>query len=247
MIYMIIGPSGKKYIGQTVKDFGRRWSAHLWSAKNDSKKSAIHSAINKYEGKGFNFAILCMNVPDQREANMLEIYFINLYGTYKNGYNLTKGGLGNTGYKATEETKRKLSASHLGQIQSESNRLALSIANTGKVMSEETRKKLSLVLTGKVRSPEVIRNMSEARRGVKMGPPTEETKRKISKALKKRIVNIYSEDGIITKEHGRTCRGCREFKNNDEYYRSGLYTCKECVRKRERERSRNNENGFSVS
>lgn len=104
----------------------------------------------------------------------------------------------NTGKKATEEKRLKMSLSHKGQRPSEETRKKLSESQKGKntwskgrKMSQETIEKISASNRGKKMSDEFKRKMSESRKGV--GNPmfgktrSEETREKASKSLKGRI------------------------------------------------------------
>ena len=53
------------------------------------------------------------------------------------------GNKNNTGYKTSEETKRKLSEANKGKAKSEETKRKLSEANKGKAKSEETKRKIS--------------------------------------------------------------------------------------------------------
>lgn len=75
----------KCYIGQAV-DIYERWKRH----KKLYDMCAIHRAIQKYGINNFDFSIieLCpCELLDEKE-----IYWINYYNSYQNGYNETSGG-----------------------------------------------------------------------------------------------------------------------------------------------------------
>lgn len=77
----------KVYIGQSV-DIEQRWKKHCFTKDN----CAIHKAIQKYGEKNFSFEVL--EECKQEELNDKEIYYINKYNSYTNGYNMTLGGEG---------------------------------------------------------------------------------------------------------------------------------------------------------
>ena len=79
--------TGKTYIGQST-NIEKRFKQHI-NQKN-MKTSYIDRSINRYGASSFEFNILyeC----NESELNLEEIKFINLYGTYVDGYNLTRGG-----------------------------------------------------------------------------------------------------------------------------------------------------------
>lgn len=80
------------YIGQTIQPIKERWKCHCRKASENSneKNMAIKLAILKYGVENFSIDILeeC-NVED---LNKREIFYINKYDSYRNGYNSTLGG-----------------------------------------------------------------------------------------------------------------------------------------------------------
>lgn len=77
--------NGKSYIGQST-DYLRRFEEHKRKAHKENTKLA--KAFRKY---GFeNFII--ESLGEYENYCEMEIHFIELYNTFKNGYNSTKGG-----------------------------------------------------------------------------------------------------------------------------------------------------------
>ena len=150
-------------------------------------------------------------------------YGINIKGYYK-GYNenehltnCTWGGEGSSGYKFSEESKRKSSESHKGKKQSEEIKQKISEKNKGKSRnkgkkhSNEHNKKISEAVSGekngmfgkkgkdspvygekngmfgKNHSEEAKRKMSESRKGKKH---SEEHNRKIGEANSKKVICV---------------------------------------------------------
>lgn len=84
----------KIYIGQSV-DIDYRFRNHKsesFNPKSNSYDTAIHRAIRKYGVENFSFDIIEECCQD--ELREREIYWINYYGSFGNGYNLTTGGEG---------------------------------------------------------------------------------------------------------------------------------------------------------
>lgn len=77
--------NGKSYIGQT-KNFEIRKSQHLKAKDN----YIFHLALKKYGAMNFEWTIL--EECKDEELNEKEIYWIEQYDTYNNGYNSTKDG-----------------------------------------------------------------------------------------------------------------------------------------------------------
>lgn len=77
--------SNKCYIGQAIQ-IRRRVYQHL-----RSKKCVIHKALLKYGLVNFDFYILESGL-DKTLLNDREVYWIDRFGSFGNGYNRTKGG-----------------------------------------------------------------------------------------------------------------------------------------------------------
>lgn len=84
--------NGHSYIGQS-KNIELRWSKEKARAFNDNNQEynkTLSKAFRKYGLESFTFEIL--EECNIKELNEKEIYYINLYDTYFNGYNETTGG-----------------------------------------------------------------------------------------------------------------------------------------------------------
>jgi len=96
--------NGKAYVGITTKTLERRLKIHM-TAKNE-KHLPFHRALNKYGLEGFSCDILIDDEPWE-ELCKLEKYYIKHFNCKSpNGYNLTDGGEGFSGFKWTEEQKK---------------------------------------------------------------------------------------------------------------------------------------------
>lgn len=107
-IYAIINKkTGKIYIGQSIH-IERRFKEHIYQKEPSSH---IDRSIGKYGKDSFDFKILyeC----DESELDIEEKKFINLYGTYHKGYNLTRGG--EISPAKHPEIAKKISLSHMGK------------------------------------------------------------------------------------------------------------------------------------
>lgn len=109
--------SGKCYIGQAV-DIRSRLVDHVWGSKN--RKNVLYKAINKYGIENFDCRVLIIintfgKTQDEikKELNYQECFYIDLYNSYNNGYNMTPGGdSGRLGMKHTKETIEKIRKAH---------------------------------------------------------------------------------------------------------------------------------------
>jgi len=168
--------NGKSYIGQTIDEEGRK-KDHI----KGKYKCYFHDAIKKYGVENFNYEVI--ERIEESKLSEREIYWIEYYDTYNNGYNLTLGGEGTRGFSHgfTEEQKKKISESHKGILP----------WNKGKtnIYSEETLRKIGKA-DHKIRwTDELRKKQSEKLKGRpspnKGKTTSEETKRKISESVKK--------------------------------------------------------------
>lgn len=94
--------NGKKYVGYTGKTMEQRLQDHIGEALEGSDRH-FHRAINKYGSENIVSEVLA-EVYNKDEAKKLEETFVEKLDTFKNGYNMTRGGDGgNTLEKYTEE------------------------------------------------------------------------------------------------------------------------------------------------
>lgn len=86
-IYCLSFKNGKKYIGQTIKQWKYRWKQHK---SNKSFCKALHSAIMKHGIQNISFQIL-EYCKTKEELNKRQNFYIqNLKTLSPNGYNLKK-------------------------------------------------------------------------------------------------------------------------------------------------------------
>ena len=81
--------NGKAYVGQT-----NNWRSRIWQHMRCYEKEdcLFHDAIKEYGIDNFEWELLetCNN---RKQALELEKHYIELYDTYRNGYNENKGGV----------------------------------------------------------------------------------------------------------------------------------------------------------
>lgn len=89
-IYIIKTPySNKVYIGQTRRDIQQRFKEH----KTKDIDTKLAQAFNKYGLDNFTCELVETLVnPSEKQLNEREIYWIQHYNSYKQGYNMTPGG-----------------------------------------------------------------------------------------------------------------------------------------------------------
>lgn len=85
--------NGKIYIGKTLKTIEERFKEHCYNyKKRKNEKRPLYSAMNKYGIE--NFDIKEVEKCNDKVVNEREKYWIEYYGSFKNGYNATLGGDG---------------------------------------------------------------------------------------------------------------------------------------------------------
>jgi len=124
----------KIYVGSTL-DFDGRW----WDHKKRLKKGNHHSiklqrSYNIYGENNIIFEIL--EVCDKGVLLIREQYYMDLYDSYKNGYNCRPKAENHLGAKRSEESRKKMSESakkYERQPHSEETKRKISLANKGKI------------------------------------------------------------------------------------------------------------------
>ena len=157
IIYMYTFPNNKRYIGKTCRSMNRRQGDDAWTGYQ--RCTLLWNAIQKYNVQNIKQDILFEGEMTDSYASRLEQICILLFKCNANrfsnpsyGYNLTDGGEGVSGSKRQDEA-------HMLQV------MEMIAANKGRKLTDEHKKKLSVAHTG-----------------LKIGPMSESTKRKIAMA-----------------------------------------------------------------
>ena len=120
IIYKRTAPNGKIYIGQTINERRRQYEWLYKRNYSGGSNPHLEAARKKYGPDSFSYTVLERFTGTSNEVtgrlNEREIYWIAYYKSNdkRKGYNLTVGGGGCNGYRQTEESRRKISASHKG-------------------------------------------------------------------------------------------------------------------------------------
>lgn len=105
--------NNKSYVGQSL-DIRRRFNKHMLRMRNHWNYP-LYNALNKYGLENFDYSILETITSNKtvdikeltKKLNDLEVFYIQKYDSFNNGYNLTVGGESIAGYKFSEEACEK--------------------------------------------------------------------------------------------------------------------------------------------
>lgn len=99
--------NNKSYIGQTKYSIGHRYNQHCNEALHTNNNLHLYNAMRKYGLQNFKVSCLESDIPEDL-LDEKEVYYINYFNTYEDGYNNTKGGGGVRGYHHSDATKKKI-------------------------------------------------------------------------------------------------------------------------------------------
>lgn len=139
-IYKITSPSKRIYIGQSI-DIENRWIKYK-NINNSKVQQKLYRSFIKYGVDNHTFEILEECSID--ELDNTETKWINHFKTNKNGLNILEGGRNSRkGVKHTNETKQKMSESHLGKQDTEQTKNKKRQSAKGKIKTDHHRNNLS--------------------------------------------------------------------------------------------------------
>ena len=177
--------NGKKYVGKGSNVIKRMNDSHYNS-------TYLNRAIKKYGTNSFiRYIIECCEID---ELNKKEQYYIKELKTkVPNGYNLTDGGEGSTGWVPSLETREKQSISKKGKNRSPESIKKQSNSLKGHYVSPETKKKQSNSQKGRMVTQKMRNAVSKAHKGKH---PSLQTREKMSKSQTGRITSPETKEKI---------------------------------------------------
>ena len=173
--------NGKWYVGMTSQNPKERWDSG-WGYKN---KLQMWNDIKETNWNNDWIHTVFDTFDNREDALDYEAFLIDMFDTIDNGYNTSS--YGNSHYKHSEETKKKMSEAMTGEKH----------PMFGKHLSEETKKKMSEAKTGE-NHPNFGKHLSE------------ETKKKIRENNPSKPVLQFSKDGEFIAEYISTCEAERQ-------------------------------------
>lgn len=160
IVYRLISPSGKSYIGLTSKKLSFRLRDHIYKCNLNRGCPKLRSAFAKYPPNMWYNEVL-YETNNTELAKQEEKEFIKIFDSIENGYNILPGGDVNTlGRKLTNEHKLKISQGLKGRIVTKTTKDKISQQNKGKIRTEETKEKLRFAKIGITPSIETRKKMS---------------------------------------------------------------------------------------
>lgn len=216
VVYRYVSPDGKSYVGQTINESRRKLEFKRSVRSNTYRSSKLKEAIELYGFDNFRYEVLFMveyvsKEEAQRELYKMEMYFIEYYDSYNNGYNMTFGGDGVKGCPlegaAKESMIKKLKEYY--SIHDNPFKGKKHSDETKKILSEQAKLRVgeNASMYGKHLSDkqkEILSKCAKQRIGNKnpfFGKlHKESTKNRISEANSKPVYQIDSKTGEILNE-----------------------------------------------
>lgn len=235
--HWIINDEGNNmsYIGITTRKPYDRWGKNGigYAPRDDRNETVFWRAICKYGWDNFNHDIIGIVEANNDEQLVLDLkeferYYIDLFDSFNNGYNMTTGG--DCGCKRSEETKERHRKAQTGKKYSmESRRKMSESAKQKPPVTDETRKKLSEAAKGVLVGE---RNPMYGKTGEKNPfygqKHTEDSRKRMSEGQRK----LY-ENGYINPNKGKgrkvICLDTKEVFNNaneaNDKYKGNIRKC----------------------
>lgn len=119
-------PTGRHYVGQTHHTLEHRKAQHIYQARY-GKLKLFHRALVAHEPEEFEWRVLMTDITSLSEACRLESLWIHELKSHvtMNGFNLTFGGEGSSGFKHTDESRKKIGDRFRGIPKSQEQRLKM--------------------------------------------------------------------------------------------------------------------------
>ena len=236
-IYRMISPSYRIYIGQTISLYNRRYKYKHNLCK---KQPQIYNSIEKYGFENHNFEIIeeCdINLLNEREIHWKQ-YYLNINNDNWSMMLFCKLNDGSGG-SFSEESKRKMSISHIGKKRSEESKKKQSNTQKGasRPISEERQLKIKIY---KEENKEIIKNNKK-----NYNKLYKEENKEIIKEYNKEYDKKYYEQNkeIIKQKVKKYSEENKEIIKNRQkkYYQENKEKLKEYAKKRRKNKTNENE------
>ena len=219
--------NNKCYIGSSI-NIKNRLKCHkrdLINNKHPNKR--LQNSFNKYGINNFIFETICICEKNKEMLLNIETYYIGLYGYF----NIMKIANSPYGLKLSEEAKKKISKSLIGNTRNKGKKgfkhteAAKNIIRKklkGRIFNEETKKKMSIgqknyynnggknARKGVKLSEETIKKLIKINSGIKKSDKILNTKQRRN-LKKKKYILCYDLDLNFIKEFNSQIEICHEF------------------------------------
>lgn len=144
LIYRIVFPNGKSYVGLT-KNLTNRKSTHKRDMTKRVKRP-LYGALNKYGWENVTFEVVRSEIDTLEMANRWEKYYVYKYKSHisLNGYNASFGGDGSLGTKMSEDHKAKTLEMTHQRWKDPEYRAKMYEATSQRKFDENTKRKMSI-------------------------------------------------------------------------------------------------------
>ena len=96
--------NGKSYVGACMRSLSQRIWEHLADAKRNSQGN-FHIALRQYGFENWTWETLA-TCQTKEQLDYLENYYVDMYDSFRNGYNMTQDGRGNREFKTKRNAKK---------------------------------------------------------------------------------------------------------------------------------------------
>ena len=92
VIYLVCcKPVNKYYVGQTTTEFDIRYRGGFFNDKGHKAKDDLKEDLERYGEDSFEITKIFKVAHNKEELDDLEVYYIDYFDSYYNGYNETRG------------------------------------------------------------------------------------------------------------------------------------------------------------
>lgn len=181
VVYVASFPNNKVYVG-IAADFKARKGRHKHAARYGHISNFNH-AIRKYGFNSIKWYIIDQT-DNSYELRELEKIYIQIFDSYKNGYNMTFGGDGWHGCTHSKQTKKKLRDYRLGRKHTK---------KTLKLFSKQ-RKGEKHPLFGKKHTKKTKQRISNSLKGQVL---SENSKIKLAISMGSKLFEVYYNNTLV--------------------------------------------------
>ena len=200
-IYLVTNTiNDKQYVGMTTKKkVETRIKEHLRETKYNRNNNRFHNAIRCHGWDKFVWVILC-ECNDIDELQEKEIYYIELYDTFNNGYNSTTGGGGVPNHIWTDEMRENASKR---MLENHPTKGKPHPSKGKKVHTEEHKQYIRELMTGRVRGPLSVEQRSEISERLKGHKMSEKCRVSLALANTGRIASDETKEKLRIANTGK--------------------------------------------